>query len=238
MNKKVSVVIPTRQRNEKLVRLLESLYASDFTDFETIIVNDDIKVLTKKQFPYKNLQVLNNNGNKGLAYSRNSGARKSSGEYVLFIDDDNVVDKHMLGLLYKEIQKQEPLAAIGPVTYFYSDKKKLWFLGGGFNIATTRAYFFTEPVKDRMVGATLFRTENLHNCFMIRKELGDAVGWFDEKLFMGGTEFDLFMRIKKRNKNYFLATHIKAQCYHDTAEKGTDTMRNLGLETTIWNCKE
>lgn len=232
MNTKISIVIPTRKRNEKLVRLLDSLYASDFNNFEIIIVNDDIEELHTAQFKYKNIVILNNKSNRGLAYSRNRGARMSKSEYILFVDDDNVVEKDMLGLLYDGIQKNKDLAAIGPMTYFYSSPNKLWFLGGGFNIATTRAYFYTEIEKKRMVGSILFRTENLHNCFMIRKDLGDTVGWFDEKLFMGGTEFDLFMRIKKINKKYFLATHIKAKCYHDTAEKGSDTMRNLGLENT------
>ena len=71
-----------------------------FTDFEVIIVNDgstdDSKDIIAK-YPYK---VINQK-NQGLSMARNNGVKEATGDYLLFLDSDDYIDKDLL----KEINK-------------------------------------------------------------------------------------------------------------------------------------
>jgi len=62
---------------------------------------------------------------------------------------------------------------------------------------------------------------------MTRKELGEKVGWFDEKIFMSGTEFDMFERMRQLQQIGILATNVDAVCYHDVLDLSLDMSKNL-----------
>lgn len=192
---KVSIVIPTRNRQDQLQRLLASISESTYKDYEIIIVNDASDTLSLAGS--KHIHILQNNSNKGLAFSRTRGAQAAKGEYVLFIDDDNVIDRDMLRILLAALMNHNTLFAAGPATYYLSNKNKIWFLGSKINLLTSMPTFKRQYRKEELIDGNLLVTENLHNCFIVRKKQGDEAGWFDPFVFMNGTEFDLFQRIKK-----------------------------------------
>lgn len=225
---KVSIVIPTRNRQEKLNRLLASISQSTYIDYEIIIVNDGADTLSLPNS--KHIRILDNNSNKGLAFSRTRGAQDAKGEYVLFIDDDNVIDRDMLRILVSVLTDHSTLIAVGPATYYLSNKNKIWFLGSKMNLLTSMPAFKRQYQKEELIEGDLFVTENLHNCFMVRKKQGDEVGWFDPFVFMNGTEFDLFQRIKRQYPSMVLATVIDATCFHDVPEFQKDFLRSMGFE--------
>ncbi|MBI5045162.1 MAG: glycosyltransferase family 2 protein [Candidatus Levybacteria bacterium] len=225
---KISIVIPTKNRQDHLKRLLASVQKSAYKNYEIIIVNDgdEISPFSKSS----HIHVLQNNSNQGLAFSRTRGAKKAKGEYVLFIDDDNVVDKNMLEMLANSLTSNSTLFAVGPATYYFSNKNKIWFLGSSINLRTSIPIFKRKYERRELQKGNLLQTENLHNCFMVYKKYGDEVGWFDPFVFMNGTEFDLFQRIKKKHPTKYLATVINAKCYHDVPEFHKDLLRSMGFD--------
>lgn len=225
---KVSIVIPTRNRQNQLHRLLASVSESSYKDYEIIIVNDGADTLSLPNS--KHIRILDNNSNKGLAFSRTRGAQEAKGEYVLFIDDDNVIDRNMLRILVSALTGHNMLLAVGPATYYLSNKNKIWFLGSKMNLLTSMPIFKRQYQKEELIEGNLLVTENLHNCFMVRKKQGDKVGWFDPFVFMNGTEFDLFQRIKRQYPTMILATVIDAGCFHDVPEFHKDLLRSMGFE--------
>jgi GT2 family glycosyltransferase len=228
----VSVVIPTYKRPQSLQRLLKSLLVSKKDTLDIIVVNNDDKPLQLKKIS-NNIRVIENIGNKGLAHARTQGALVSQGNYILFIDDDNVVDMKMIEELTDSLDKYPELVAVGPLTFYLDEKKKVWFLRSSFNLTTSMPKFFKEYTSDDFWKPNLVLTENLHNCFMIRKSAGDKVMWFDEKVFMGGTEYDLFRRLKKQNKKQLIATNVNAHCYHDVPLYSHGLLRSLGFESKL-----
>jgi GT2 family glycosyltransferase len=226
-NKKpiVSIVIPTRNRQKELERLLGSVKNSAYKNYEIIVVNDSADGIFLKLFP--GVRVINNGANMGLAFSRTEGANLSKGRYILFIDDDNVVDTEMIGLLVKSLENSAKLMAVGPITYYLQEPKKISFLGVNINLATSKATFFKTNSDSELLDKDLLLTGNLHNCFMIKRDLGKEFGWFDKNLFMSGTEFDMFMRIKQQHPNLALATNLKAKCYHNTLELSYKKAKNF-----------
>jgi len=93
----ISVVIPTYRRPDLLRKCLEAVLAQRFPKrlFEVIVVSDgpdsETEALVgelRKQYPYIFLTFYTQPARRGPAAARNMGWRKSSGELVVFTDDD------------------------------------------------------------------------------------------------------------------------------------------------------
>lgn len=222
----VSIVIPTRNRSRQLSTLIKSLLNSSYKNKEIIIINNGDPLST---FIIKGLKIIQNKSNVGLALARNQGAEIARGEYVLFIDDDNVVTKDMLEVLVHVLKSSKNIVGVGPVTYYKSSKNKLWFVGSSYSLTTSKPIFFTGKEVNRLKDR-LFLTDILHNCFMIRRSVGEKVKWFDAKIFMSGTEFDMLQRITKISPNAMFVTALDAKDYHDVPPFSFSSLRSLGFE--------
>ena len=99
--KKVSVVVATYRREQALQRALISLAEQSYGDMEIILVDDNgdaewnarvsaIVEAFKTRFPDVALQHIVNAPNQGSAKTRNIGIAAATGEYVTFLDDDDV----------------------------------------------------------------------------------------------------------------------------------------------------
>jgi glycosyltransferase involved in cell wall biosynthesis len=101
---KASIIIPTYNRKDNLVRILESLKDQTASpgDFEVIVVDDgstdDSSAVAGLAFPFS-LRYLRQ-ANLGSAAARNAGAELASGDLLIFLDDDMIVEKGFIsGLL-------------------------------------------------------------------------------------------------------------------------------------------
>jgi glycosyltransferase involved in cell wall biosynthesis len=86
-----SVVIPAYNRLEFLPRTLESVFAQTFTDFEVIVADDGSTDGTREYLQANQPRVKTVTGkNGGPGAARNLGLAAAQGEYVVFIDSDDV----------------------------------------------------------------------------------------------------------------------------------------------------
>ena len=95
----VSIVIPTFARPDNLVRAIESVLNQTYKPIEIIVVDDNgrgtlYQVETEnvlKPYIYKNqIKYLTHEINKNGSAARNTGFRVSKGDYVCYLDDDDV----------------------------------------------------------------------------------------------------------------------------------------------------
>ncbi|MDD5165867.1 MAG: glycosyltransferase family 2 protein [Candidatus Omnitrophica bacterium] len=99
-NIKLSVIIPTYNRRETILRSARSVSAQLRDDFELVIIDDGSTDGTMdvilKMAPQQNLIIHRFDSNKGVNAARNAGVRLANGEFVLFLDsDDYMVDKSL-----------------------------------------------------------------------------------------------------------------------------------------------
>lgn len=102
MNYKVSVVIPTYKRDSKLLkRAIESILMQTYSNIEVVVVDDNggdklieyRKKIKKLMEEYKNdprVIFKFNERNLGGSISRNEGIKIANGEYITFLDDDDI----------------------------------------------------------------------------------------------------------------------------------------------------
>lgn len=93
---KISVIVPVYNAEKYLARCLDSLLGQTFTDFEVICINDGSvddsqKILDKYAARDKRFTVINKK-NAGVSAARNDGIKRARGEYIHFMDADDVID--------------------------------------------------------------------------------------------------------------------------------------------------
>jgi glycosyltransferase involved in cell wall biosynthesis len=91
-NNTVSVIIPTHNRQNGLIRAIDSARAQSWPPAQIIVV-DDKSNFSVSSFLFdrygNSIQVISNDRNLGPAGSRNIGARAAKGEYIAFLDSDD-----------------------------------------------------------------------------------------------------------------------------------------------------
>ncbi len=227
---KVSVVIPTHNRKAKVIRLIESVINSNYPkdNTEIIVVDacsaDGTFEELKKTFPF--IKAVRSDQELWPSESRNVGLRASSGDLILFIDDDNILNPDALKHLVECMVSNQEVGVCAPLM-LYSDSDEIWCAGIKRNMMTTLTTFLHhgEKMGDGMLPA-LIESDDFPNCFMVRTStLVKEKITFDEKRFpINFEESDFIFKIKKLGFKVVCVT--KAVDWHD-ARRSSQT----GLES-------
>ena len=94
---RVSVIIPVWNGARSIPRVLASVFAQSFTDYEVVVVDDGSTDDTAAVLAgYQDRIHVIRQPNRGASTARNAGVRASSGEYLAFLDDDDEWMEQML----------------------------------------------------------------------------------------------------------------------------------------------
>ena len=109
---KISVIIPVYNVEKYLSKCLDSVMSQTFNDYEVIIINDGStdgsgKILSKFANKYKNQITVITKKNEGQAIARNIGIKKANGEYIMFVDGDDYIDKNTLKKCYEKAKEKD-----------------------------------------------------------------------------------------------------------------------------------
>lgn len=188
----VSVIIPTYNSGPYITEALMSVFGQTYKNFEIIVVDDGSTDETKNNLHsfINGVQCIYKD-NAGPASARNLGIKKSKGEYIAFLDSDDIWLPEKLKLqlgLFSMLPEIE--LAHSDFTYFddrglekkseYSEIDKKNFGGNVF-------YY--------LVRENFVRTSSV----VVKKETLKRVKLFDEELFMS-EDYDLWLRITKEKR--------------------------------------
>lgn len=201
MSDRMSVVIPTHNRPAALARLLASIVESECAgDVPEVVVVDD----GSAEHTYDDLLAANPDVNwirepqSGPATARNRGWRDSTGDIVVFVDDDCVLAPGALSHLREALAADDAVGATieplhrGRLVADYMHAERL----------------VTHKVQDG--GVRWLVTA----CLGVRRSALELLGGFDEHLERpGGEDVDLSFRLKKAGLR--LSVCPEAVAYHD-----------------------
>ena len=93
---KISIIIPCYNAEEYISQCLESIVNQTYSNLEIICVNDGsidntLFILKKYQERDKRIKIINQE-NHGLAFTRNSSIREATGDFLMFVDNDDWID--------------------------------------------------------------------------------------------------------------------------------------------------
>jgi glycosyltransferase involved in cell wall biosynthesis len=186
MNPKVSVVIPTYNRAANVRKGIESVLAQTFTDFEVIVVDDGSSDDTGKilgQIFGDRIRYYTQT-NQGASVARNKGIEEARGEWIAFLDSDDLWEPDKLEWQFKALEQFGPQCG-----GCYTDVRI-------FNHSETRTFFQMAEDSYRHEGAMGVNTDVLRllvrpggagmvvclSSFLARADMVRRTGGLDPKL--------------------------------------------------------
>lgn len=188
-NPKVSVLMCVYNCEKYLREAMDSVLSQTFNDFEFIIINDGSTDNSKSILEsYSDRRIrLFNNSNKGLTKSLNEGIGYSRGEYIARMDADDIS-------FSERLKKQVD---------FLESNKDVAMCGTWAEFINTRGEYITDyktPVSDSdILKELIFHNPFVHPSVMIRKEIFEKVGLYDEN-FRFAQDYELWTRIVTKYK--------------------------------------
>ena len=217
---KVSVAIPTYNRKEKLRRLLESLKASTYKDFEIIVVDDastdGTEKMIKEEYPY--VKYIRHEKPTLVAKSRNDAIEASEGEYVFFVDDDNVVEPDTIEKLVGYIERHDEVGTVAPVTCYYAMPDKVMYAGAVFSKFMRRTIPLYSGYPCKSLEGKVIEVDVFANSYMFRKEAIMKAGLIPWTRIPWNGE-DGYLQYKIKKLGYKNVTLGSARVYHDVNPK-------------------
>lgn len=189
---KVSVIIPTYNRAIHIGRAVESIFTQTYQDFEIIIIDDGSTDNTKDVlFGYHDRIKYIYQTNKGVSSARNRGIKEARGEYLAFLDSDDI-------WLPTKLEKQIKLFHKDPTIYLVYSYAR--YFDRDNNSDFIRPQHISKSFEDFLYAETVLPTSSV----MLRKEAIDKVGLFDEQL-PSIEDYDLWLRISQKFKVDFIS---------------------------------
>ena len=181
----ISIVIPVYNGEKTIQETINSVLAQTFTNIEVIVINDGSSDRTAEivQEITDPRVSLYNYPNGGPASSRNRGIEKSHGEYISFIDADDLWTKDKLASQYQALQSY-PQAAVAYSGTDCIDENSNFIRHASPPIISGNVY------KNLLLANLLGSGSNP----LIRIEALAVIGNFDES-FSGSEDWDLYIRL-------------------------------------------
>ena len=190
MSPLVSIIIPTYNRYDLLLEAIESIKNQTYKNFELIIVDDGSIDKTCRLQSDKSVVYLRQE-NKGPAAARNSGVKLAQGEWLAFLDSDDLWHREKLQKQVNFIENNLECKIV------YTDE--LWIRKGvrvnKKNIHKKYSgWIYPHCLKLCIVGASTI---------LIQKKLWNEFEGMDEKMPVA-EDYDLWLRLSAKYKFYYL----------------------------------
>jgi GT2 family glycosyltransferase len=208
----VSVVIPTNNRPKQLSRLLESL--REASGIAQIVVVDDGSH-PPVNLRERSVEVIRHERPRLLAAARNIGAENSSGDVLVFVDDDCVFAPDALRSLVRAVTSDDSVGIIGPVIAYLGSPATIWCAGGQHGKWTGLTKLRANGAHVRTAKRLPSECDDFPCAFAMRRAVFDEVGGFDERFAFHMTEGDIAERVSARG--YRVALAAEAVIWHDFA---------------------
>ncbi len=189
----VSVIIPVFNRTDFLHEAVNSALSQTYEHIEVVVVNDgsDTTLAIKKELRKCDSEKISyiEKKHSGLSATLNAGIRQAKGEFLVFLDDDDLLRPEMVRkAMTTQAMTQGDMICAGFEYFMY--KNEAMTLKGKFletfNCITLR----NQDILRVLIKENLFPV----NTVLVRKRIVEAVGLFDESMITC-MDWDLWLRI-------------------------------------------
>ena len=206
----ISIIIPCFNHGEFIQEAINSTDLHENDHCEVIVVNDGSTekstLLKLEELEKEGIQVIHQSNN-GPASARNTGIKVAKGEFLLFLDADNLISPDYFKKAL-DVFNQNPSVSIvySDATHFGNIKRTL--------VKTP------EFSAERLLASNFIDT-----CAFVRKSVFEAIGGFDEKMPVYGNEdWELWIRCWSNDLTFY---HIPEPLYYyRVSENSTLTIAN------------
>lgn len=209
----ISIVVPCFRSNESFLRaMIESVQAQTYRVWELILVDSEQQksqvAQIATQYDDERIRVIPLDDNKGIVGNTNLGVESARGEYVAFLDYDDVLEPNALVEYVRAINDHPNAGAL------YCDEDSFEVLGTYFD-----PVFKTDFNRDLLYA---------HNCvthwLMVRSSVLDEIGLSDSDT-NGAQDYDLTLRVSETGYDI---VHVPQVLYHWRRHADSTAGDNVG----------
>lgn len=233
-NPLISIVIPSKNQYKIVKRCINSIYKkTTYNNFEIILVDtgsNDKKVwgwYKKLTSEYDNFRVVEWHKEQfSYARSCNEGAKQAKGELLVMLNNDTeIITPDWLELMAGDAQRSE-VGVVGCLL-FYPDGYHIQHAGVGVGLGGVAANSFqmmtlTQPltqIQHLFINTKHNMTAVTAACLMIRKELFEYIGGFDERYRVTYNDVDFCLRLHKHGYQNLYTPHVRL-IHHESISVG------------------
>lgn len=245
----VSIIIPSFGRMARLKQCLDSINRSELQQtgwVQVVVVTSTYTESEIAEIECAGAAVVRLNGQVWVSEARNAGAASAIGEYLLFLDDDNVIAPDAIRRLREAFELWPDTAVAGPVMYYASAPETIWCAGVSRSKVFMKTHLASRlpyPLPDRLP------SEDFPNCFMVRRRDFEDIGGFDVELFpLHMEESDLARRlVSSRGGNvycvptskvwHFIGTGLASRLHIHDARRAYWMARGRALFTAVYGTR-
>ena len=220
--KKIAVIIINWKKYDLTLNCIDSVLKSSYKNFKIILIDNE----SQNSFPdeinkSEKIQIIKNENNEGFSKANNQGIKysiKNGFDYILLLNNDTLIKNDLIDSL---IQQSSTLnqKIIQPLILNY-DGSKIWNAGGKIN-----NFFGTFQILEKGKGFKNFKKNRTYTdwftgcCVLIKSEIFNHVGYFDERFFAYYEDIDYSIRLKKMGYSIALMTSSYLQHYESASSK-------------------
>ena len=197
-NPLVSIVVPTYNHGHVLKEAIQSLLLQTYPYWEAFIINnysEDNTVEVVEKFAEPRIELVNFRNYGVIAASRNEGMRRARGEYIAFLDSDDVWKPTKLERCIEEFNSGCDVVCHGTI-WSWEDGRTREVLHG--------------PSEAANYESLLYQGNRLAtSCTVVVKEVLEKVGGFSTNQdFVTAEDYELWLRISKANYHFCFVSEM------------------------------
>ena len=181
----ISVIIPAYNAEQTILDTIASIQKQSFSDFELLIINDgstDRTLELVQAIADERIQIFSYK-NAGVSAARNRGISHASGEFISFIDADDLWTPDKLELQLAALEHRPEAGVAYSWTYIMDEKGKFFHVD--------KSIFFEGDVYANLLVKNFLCSGSNS---LVRKQALDAVGEFDSTL-THGEDWEFYLRL-------------------------------------------
>jgi len=230
----ISIIIPSYNGKHLLDTSLPYLNDSIFHTLscETILVDNGSEDDTKKLITKKYIRL---DKNYGFTRAVNEGAKKAQGKYLLILNNDCFVEKDTITKLYNFLEKDHGLVATQPI--IYTKQGAVENIGYVVDLKKGKATPITDDLRIKKEELRMDKRHDMWKlgmvyglsatCLLVRKDIFEEIGMFDESFHSYLEDVDLFIRLASKEYKYIPCLEASASHAH------METSKNMGVYKQI-----
>ncbi len=198
---RVQAILVNYNGDADTIECLHSLKAQTGADCAPLVINNGSRLgsVRRIQDAHPDVEIMETGRNLGFAGGNNVGmarALKANFDFVFLVNNDTALEPECLVRLLRCAQSRPDAAVVSPAMYYYHDREKPWFTGGGWNQDTGAV---SHAVADVRGQTEPYETPWTTGCAMLitAARLRD-VGLFDARFFCYFEDLDWCLRARQK----------------------------------------
>ena len=188
----ISIVVPAYNAESFIGQTIISIIGQTYKNIEVIVVNDGSKDntadLVRSIAQADSRITLLNQSNSGVSAARNLGIEKSKGEFIAFIDADDIYYPQAIEKLTNTILQADD--SVGVVYGWSAHIDESGNFTSSFNCSTSKGDVYQDLIQSQFVGNA--------SAFFVRRSCIDKTGYFDRQILPGCADWDFLLKLAER----------------------------------------